>query len=251
MRPLIAVITVVLFVASAAPAEAAPKARFKATPRAPTTAQVVKLDARASKCRHCRYRWQHLRGKKARKLGKGKGRVLRHRFPTAGVKRIRLTVIDRHGRRSRKTKRLRVRRVPGAGTPIPLPGPAPAPVVTPPPPVGPPPVSPLPPLGQPSCVAGATTATTAEQVRSAVEAGENVCVTTTVGDVNLNNLTSSTVRNIGTSGAGSMGIARTVRLVADHAARSLPLDRDRRLEPDHDRAVPCWAAPTPTGRWTT
>jgi hypothetical protein len=205
LRPLIAVITVVLLVASAAEAEAAPKARFKATPRAPTTAQVVKLDARASKCRRCRYRWQQLRGKKARKLGKGKGRVLRHRFPTAGVKRIRLTVIDRHGRRSRKTKRLRVRSVPNAGTPVPLPGPAPAPVVAPPPPVGPPPVSPLPPLGQPSCVAGATTATTAEQVRSTVEAGENVCVTTAVGDVNLNNLTSSTVRNIGTSGAGSMG----------------------------------------------
>ena len=198
MRPLLAVTTVVLLAAFAAPATAAPRVRFKITPRSPTTAQVVKLDARATKCKRCRYRWQQLRAKRARKLGRGKGRVLRHRFPTVGMKRVRLTVIDRHGRRFRLTKRLRVRPVP----PAPL---GPAPPVPPAPPVGPPPVSPLPPLGQPSCVAGATTATTADQVRSAVEAGDDVCVTAAVGDVDLNNLTSSTVRNIGTTGSGSMG----------------------------------------------
>jgi hypothetical protein len=54
-------------------------------------------------------------------------------------------------------------------------------------------------------VAGATTATTAAQVRSAVQAGNNVCVTAAVGDVNLNSLTSSKVRIIGTTGGGSMG----------------------------------------------
>jgi hypothetical protein len=38
-----------------------------------------------------------------------------------------------------------------------------------------------------------------------VQAGNNVCVTAAVGDVNLNNLTSSTVRIIGTTAGGSMG----------------------------------------------
>jgi hypothetical protein len=118
------------------------------------------------------------------------------------VKRIRLIVIDRQGRRYRLTKRLRVRPVSGAGAPALL---GPAPPEPPAVPVGPPPLPVLPPLGQPSCVAGATTATTADEVRSAVEADQNVCVTAAVGDVDLNNLTSSTVRNIGTTGAGSMG----------------------------------------------
>ena len=202
MRPLLAVTTAVLLAGSAVPAHAAPKVRFKATPRSPTTAQVVKFVARVSKCKRCRYRWQQLRAKKARRLGKGKGRVLRHRFPTPGIKRIRLVVIDRHGRRYRLTKRLRVRPAPGAGAPALL---GPAPPEPPAVPVGPPPLPVLPPLGQPSCVAGATTATTADAVRSAVEAGRDVCVTAAVGDVDLNNLTSSAVRNIGTTGAGSMG----------------------------------------------
>jgi len=38
-----------------------------------------------------------------------------------------------------------------------------------------------------------------------VQAGDDVCVTAAVGDVNLNNLTSSSVRMVGTSGSGSMG----------------------------------------------
>ena len=69
----------------------------------------------------------------------------------------------------------------------------------------PPPNPELPPLGQPSCVAGATTATTAAQARSAVQAGQDACVTAAVGNVDLDGLTSSTVRHIGTSGSGSMG----------------------------------------------
>jgi hypothetical protein len=72
-------------------------------------------------------------------------------------------------------------------------------------PVTPSPDANLPPLGTPSCVSGATAATTAAQVRSAVQAGNNVCVTAAVGDVNLNNLTSTSTRIIGTSGSGSMG----------------------------------------------
>ena len=43
------------------------------------------------------------------------------------------------------------------------------------------------------------------QVRSEIQAGNNVCVTTVVGDVNLDDLTSSTVRHLGTSGIGSIG----------------------------------------------
>ena len=72
MRRLVAVVILVLVAASAAPAKVSPKARFKATPRAPKVGQLVKFNARASKCKRCRYRWHQLRGKKARKLGKGK-----------------------------------------------------------------------------------------------------------------------------------------------------------------------------------
>src|SRR4051794_35802741 len=52
----------------------------------------------------------------------------------------------------------------------------------------------LPPLGQPSCVADATEVTTAEAVRATLQAGANVCVTAAVGDVNLDDLSSSSVR---------------------------------------------------------
>ena len=74
--------------------------------------------------------------------------------------------------------------------------------------VGPPPVFPLPPLGRPSCVAGAVTATVAGQVRSAVSAGQNVCVRSAVGDVNLGDLQSGQTRYVGTDAAGSIGELR-------------------------------------------
>ena len=176
----------------AATAEAAPKARFKVKPRSPVVGEPTRLDARLSKCKRCRYRWHRLQGKQARKLGKGRGRVLRYRFRSAGVKRIRLTVIERNGRRHRRTRKVRVRQPAGANAPG-VPGAVPMPV------------SPLPPLGQPSCVAGATPAATAGAVRSAVAAGQNVCVTGAVGDVNLDGLDSGAERFVGTDAAGSMG----------------------------------------------
>ena len=190
----VAAATVAVVVAAAAPAKAGPRAQFKVLPRSPQVGQMVRFEGSASKCRRCRYRWQQVRRGKARKLGKAKGKVLRYRFRTAGLKRIRLIVIDRRGRRFRHSKRIRVTR---AGSPNPnatVPGSAS------------PPANPnLPPLGQPACVAGATPATTAAQVRSAVGAGQNVCVIAAVGNVNLDGLTSNTVRHVGTSPAGSIG----------------------------------------------
>ena len=60
---------------------------------------------------------------------------------------------------------------------------------------------PPPPSG---CVAGATQATTAAQVRSAVQGSNNVCVVAAVGDVNLSSLGSRPVV-ISTESGGSMG----------------------------------------------
>jgi hypothetical protein len=195
MRSLVAVIALALIAAAPAAAKPGPKARFTASPRSPQAGQRVKLTA--GKCKRCRYRWHVLRGGKARVLGKGRGRVLRYRFRTAGVKRVRLTVIDRRGRKHRRTKRLRVR--PAAMAP------APPQVVAPPPPVGPPPVSPLPPLGQPSCVPGATPAASPDAVRAAIAAGQDACVTTPIGDVDLDDLSSAAVRTVGTQAGGSIG----------------------------------------------
>ena len=132
MRRLGAVFVVLVLVAAAgvATARTGPKARFKASPLAPVVGQPVKLDARGSKCKRCRYRWHQLVGnkKKARKLGKGRGKVLRVRFRTNGRKRIRLTVTDRQGRRYRRTKSLRIRlgaKAPGGVIPVPGSGPPP------------------------------------------------------------------------------------------------------------------------------
>ena len=126
MRALLVLAVLGVVAVAAAPAKSGPAARFKATPKSPLAGQRVKLDARATKCKRCRYRWHQIRGGKARKLGKGKGRVLRVRFKTAGVKRIRLTVTDRKGRRDGRTRKLRVRRAAG----VPVPG-TPAPGVAP------------------------------------------------------------------------------------------------------------------------
>jgi hypothetical protein len=54
-------------------------------------------------------------------------------------------------------------------------------------------------------VADATLVSTAAAVRSTVQAGRSVCVTSDVGDVNLDGLTSSATRYVGTSGAGALG----------------------------------------------
>jgi hypothetical protein len=183
-----------LALTAAAPAGVAPKARFKKTPRAPKVGQVVRFDASASKCKRCGYRWHVVRRRsEPRRLGSGK--VLRHTFRTPGTRRIRLTLIDRQGDKSRRTRKIRIRRA-GARGPAPANPPAQSPGAA----------SPTPPIAKPFCAAGATPATTAAAVRSAVQAGQNVCVTAPVGNVSLDGLKSSGVRNIGTSGSGSMGI---------------------------------------------
>ena len=190
---LLAVTAVAAFVSSPVkPAQAAPEARFKWSPKKPRVGQKIKLNARRSKCRRCSYRWRVVRpAKLERKLGKGK--VIRRRFHKRGTRVVQLTVKTRDGRRDRKRRKLRVRRraerSPGAPAPPTPPAPAPN----------------LPPLGRPSCVPGATPVSSAAQVRSEVAAGRNVCVVAPVGDVDLDGLTAATARYVGTTGSGSMG----------------------------------------------
>ena len=183
MRLLIAVTMLAVF-ASAAPAGVGPDAQFKKSPRHPQAGQVVRLDASSSKCKRCRYRWHQMKGDKARRIGKGK--VLQHRFWRPGVKRIRLTVINRNGRKDRSFKRIRIQRrsgaprTPGAGNPA------------------------LPPLGQPSCVPGAVPVTSAAQARQALGAGSSVCITAAIGNLDLDDLESSGNRYVGTTGGGAI-----------------------------------------------
>jgi hypothetical protein len=98
-----------------------PRASFKVTPKAPAVGQLVKLNASKSRCKKkCRYQWRVIRKGKARKLGKkSSGKVLRYRFKSAGVKRIRLTIRDGRGRKARRTKKVTVKKAgaPGTGAP--------------------------------------------------------------------------------------------------------------------------------------
>src|SRR3712207_3300320 len=152
MGALIAVTTVALF-ASASPAGVGPDAHFEKSPRHPQVGQVVRLDASSSKCKRCKYRWHQMKRGKARRIGKGK--VLRHRFGRPGVKVVRLTIINRKGRKDRVFKRIRI--VPKRGAPR---APAPAPSN-----------SDLPSLGRPSCVPGAVPVTSASQARQSLAGG--------------------------------------------------------------------------------
>jgi hypothetical protein len=181
MRVLIAITTLALF-ASAAPAGVGPKARFKKSPRAPKVGQLVKLDASKSKCKRCRYRWHQMRHGKPHRIGKGK--VLRHRFANPGVKRLRLTVINRGGRKDRSFKRIRIRRVRAPRAPAPG-NPA------------------LPPLGRPSCVPGAQPVTSASAARQALRSGRSICITASVGNLDLDGL-SGGMRYVGTTGGGAI-----------------------------------------------
>jgi hypothetical protein len=69
----------------------------------------------------------------------------------------------------------------------------------------------LPSFAQPACRPGATSVGSATAVRSEVQAGRNVCVTASVGNVNLSSLESGSVRHVGTTGAGSMGLVTVSR----------------------------------------
>jgi hypothetical protein len=62
-----------------------------------------------------------------------------------------------------------------------------------------------PPPTSPGCVAGATNATTASAVRSAVVAGKSVCVTANVGDVTLESLGNRAGVVVSTEGTNAMG----------------------------------------------
>jgi hypothetical protein len=115
MQTLLVAGVVALAATGAGVARSGPKARFKATPKSPVVGQRVKLDASASSCKRCRYQWQMIRGGKPHELGKNsRGKVLRYRFRSAGVKRIRLTVTDRKGRHYRRTHKIRVLKAAGA-----------------------------------------------------------------------------------------------------------------------------------------
>lgn len=117
MKTLLVAGVLALAVTGAGIARSGPKARFKATPKSPVVGQRVKFDASASKCKRCRYQWRMIRGGKPHKLGKkSRGKVLRYRFRSAGVKRIRLTVTDRKGKHYRRTHKVRVLKTAGAPT---------------------------------------------------------------------------------------------------------------------------------------
>jgi hypothetical protein len=64
---------------------------------------------------------------------------------------------------------------------------------------------PPPTFAQPSCAPGATNVSTATQLRSELAAGRSACVTANVGNANLDGLTSSTMRHVGTGSSGSIG----------------------------------------------
>jgi hypothetical protein len=115
MRTFLVAGALALLVAGVAFARVGSTARFKATPKSPLVGQRVKLDASPSKCKRCHYQWRILRSGKPHKLGtKSNGKVLRYRFRSAGVKRIRLTVTDHKGRRRRHTQKITVRSAAGA-----------------------------------------------------------------------------------------------------------------------------------------
>ena len=180
-------VTAVVAVVSgpAGPVHAAPDARFKWSPRTPHVGQKVKFNAGPSKCRRCTYRWRVVKPAKL-KRNLGRGKVIRRRFGKPGGRVVELTVVTPDGQRDRRRRELRIRRgSPASGAP--------------------PPASNLPPLGRPSCVAGATPVRSAGQARWELDAGRNVCVIAALGDVDLDGLTGTAMRYVGTSGGGSMG----------------------------------------------
>jgi hypothetical protein len=110
MRPLLVAAVLGLAAVAIAAAGGGPGAHFKASPRSPRVGQQTWLDASASKCKRCRYQWRAIWRGRAYKLGRqSKGKVLRYRFRSAGMKRVRLTVIDQRGHRAQRTHRIMVR----------------------------------------------------------------------------------------------------------------------------------------------
>ena len=158
---------------------APPTAEFTFSPTSPVTGEQVSFNSTgACAATPCTYTWEDdgPDGPGGTQWPLGSGQALQYTFSDAGVKKVRLTVTDALSRSATVQHDVTVSEAPA-----------------------------LPPLGQPSCQPGAVTAITPAQVRSEIQAGNNVCVTAVVGDVNLDDLTSSTVRHLGTSGIGSIG----------------------------------------------
>ena len=118
-------------------------------------------------------------------------------FESSGTKYVRLTVEDSTGSSDSNRRSFTVSEAPPTEPPEEEEPPAEEE------PAEEPESEPPPPPSSSGCVGGATTATSAAQVRSAVQSGDDVCVTADVGDVNLSDL-GSRPAIISTEG-GSMG----------------------------------------------
>jgi hypothetical protein len=205
-----------------------PRVQFSVHPNPAQTNQNVTLDASASRCygtggwraSNCRsYVWQDDADPNApldSPWPLGTGKILMRTFSDVGTKYVWLTVTDGAKRQTQSSTNLVV----NAALP-PLaqcsdgldndgdgkvdvfdPGCSSATDDS----ESPDPTDPSTPPATGGCEPGATNAATAAAVRSAVQANQDVCVTANVGNVNLTGLTSSTVRYVGTTGGGQMGL---------------------------------------------
>lgn len=91
------------------------------------------------------------------------------------------------------------------------------------------------PLPQPSCEPGATIATTAAQVRSTVQAAQNVCVSANVGDVDLSSLSPPGNVFVGTNGGSmeSVDLAESSRITLRARFRSTELRNSSLITIEH------------------
>lgn len=201
MRKILAAAAVAVTVGACAAAEEPaisdahpkPRANFTFSPKAPFVGQQIVLRHSGRSCRQCRYRWDLRRtGRSKKRWAKiGAGRSVKRTFRSPGRHKIRLTVIAANGRKYRRERRVEVARKSTSST-------APAAQST----AG----NPI--LGQPVCEPGATAVTTAAGLRSTLARGQDACVTAAVGNVELEDFKSATMRYAGTSPSGSIGHIR-------------------------------------------
>ncbi len=187
------------------PAEpATPAAAVWTAPSAAKTGTAVALDGSASTGADpisCTWNFENASGSVV--FQTKRGCEVPFTFESTGTKYVRLNVVDGKGDSDSNRQSFQVSAAPAPQPEPPAPQPqppAPEPQPEPEPPA-PQPEPPAPPAS--GCTVAATRASTAAQVRSAVSADKDVCVTAAVGDVNLENLGSSAVV-ISTDG-GSMG----------------------------------------------
>ena len=159
---------------------APPTAEFTFSPTSPVTGEQVSFNSTgACAATPCTYTWEDdgPDGPGGTQWPLGSGETLQYTFSDAGVKKVRLTVTDGISRPATVQHDVTVSEAPAR-----------------------------PPLGQPSAPAwrGDGDHPGAGPIGRS-SAGNNVRATTVVGDVNLDDLTSSTVRHLGTSGIGSIG----------------------------------------------